>query len=85
MNKRNLKGFSKATSQKRHAQKRLRQRYGINIQNREYYSLCQQVLNRNAAFIKNQTNRTSLWWVTVRGISIRVVFDKYRKRIVTFF
>ena len=84
MGKNKSKGFSKATSQKRHAQKRLRQRYGISIRNKEYYALCQQILDGKATLIKKQTNRTSLWWVRVRNISIRAVFDKQRNRIVTF-
>jgi hypothetical protein len=74
---------SKAKSQKRHAARRLHERFDIQIKQHEYQELVRQIQSGQAKFIEKQSNRVKVLEVELRGIKIRVCYDKQRKTIIT--
>ncbi len=74
---------SKKKSQFIHAQKRFKQRFGINFSrsmNDFFVSLIQK---GKAFFVEKQSCRISIWDIDYDQETFRVVYDKERKSIVT--
>lgn len=72
---------SKKSNEAYHFKCRLLQRYKININRKVYRALCIQA--KTAKKIEIQSNRISIRRVEYIGISIIVVYDKQRERLVT--
>ena len=86
-------GPDKAECQYFHARKRAKERLGIDLTEDQYDSLVACIKNPdkasekgvNVEFIEDQTNRRTAYRVTMHGIDpFEVVFDNYRKTIITF-
>lgn len=75
---------NKVLGERRHAIKRCRQRFGINLTTREYEDISGQIKRGQSTFIEQQTNRVTLHIVEFNGVKARVAFDKKRSQIITF-
>lgn len=74
---------TKEQSQNIHARKRFAQRFGIFLTKKLKAEIVQMIHNGFATFVEKQTNRVSLFDVQIEGKTIRVVYDKQRKNIVS--
>jgi hypothetical protein len=87
--KRKSKPLSKAASEFRHAQRRAKERYGIELNKDRYMQLCTQVKDGKGQYLGKQSLRLSVWRIDAQddsGKAVRpvVIYDKQRHRIVTF-
>jgi putative lipase involved disintegration of autophagic bodies len=72
----------KRTDQKRHAKKRAEQRYGLNLNSKDYIKLCE--LAKKAIILVKQSLTRSIRKIIYKDIEYFVVYDKSRKQIATF-
>lgn len=82
MTKRNR--ISKAIAQKHHAQKRARERYGIELNHNRYSQIIYDIQNDNAKFIRRQSHRVSIFSIEIEGKECVVVYDRLRKTLASF-
>jgi hypothetical protein len=80
---------SKAESEFKHAQRRARERYDIDLHQDRYTQLCKQIESGQGEFLGKQSLRLSVWRIqTVDSngdkVSPVVIYDKSRHQIVTF-
>ena len=75
---------NKHISQKKHALRRCAERLGINLTDKAYNELVDDISNNRAVFHSKQSNRVSRFKVTIDGTEVIAVYDKHRKTIVTF-
>ncbi len=76
--------MKKSTSQKIHAVKRHKERYGFSISESDYNAIVNLVKLGNSKFLFSQSNRTSFRTVSFNSKQYFIVYDKIRKTIVTF-
>jgi hypothetical protein len=74
---------NKRQGERRHAKKRLRQRYGINAGSKFLSQMISMIRSQKAVLIRRQSLRVSLYWVTINDVRYKVVYDRKRKMIVT--
>ena len=74
----------KSISQKLHAQRRFKERYGEELNNKDYNSMCLMIRNNKAVFIEKQTNRVSRFKLNFKDKDVYFCYDKQRHTIVTF-
>lgn len=74
---------SKARAQRAHAQRRLRERYGIEATRTVYTRIIDQIQAGLSAFVERQSWRRSVHVVEVEGQTIAVVYDRKRKELCT--
>ena len=78
--------MNKEQSQRIHARKRLRERFGIAISEEQYAQLVRNIQNSSkATFIRRQSQRVTLWEIEIEKKIMVAVYDKWRKTIVTCF
>lgn len=88
--KRQRAGRSKASAQYLHAKKRAAERYGLELTKEHYQTLCLAIQRGEGTFLGRQSNRVSVWQITVYRAStndfpkVNVVYDRQRHTIVTF-
>jgi len=75
--------MSKKKAQQRHARKRFAERYGVVFDPRLERDFIQIIQSGDARFVEKQSNRVSLFDITMGEEVFRVVYDKERKTIVT--
>lgn len=76
---------SKVKAQRRHAQKRAAERFGLFLNRDQLNALVKQIQTGYALLVEKQSNRVSVWRVSLPdGGSANVVYDKQRHTIVTF-
>lgn len=75
---------SKAKNQQRHAKRRALERYGLEITQEKYDQIVKLVQSGKSKFLFRQSHRVSHFLIEFEGKSMRVVYDKQRKTIVTF-
>lgn len=76
--------LTKTQSERRHAKKRAFERYGLVLNKFDFQTIILRIQTNKAKFIERQTNRITIWELTVHDILCRVVYDKQRKQIVSF-
>ena len=74
---------TKEQSQNIHARRRFQERFGIFLTKELKAEILQTIHKGFASFVEKQSNRISLFDVTIKGSTIRVVYDKVRKNIVS--
>jgi hypothetical protein len=74
----------KAISQKIHALRRFRERYGQSLTEKQYKELCSLVMQGKTTVIEKQSLRVSRRKVTYNGIDIYFCYDHKRHKINTF-
>lgn len=70
---------------KKHAKRRLAERFGIKLKASEYNEILGRIRNNKAKFLHKQQNGRTLWLIHLQKKWFVVVFDKYLKTIVTAF
>ena len=78
---RKAKGKKKA--QLRHARNRFNTRFDIQLNENQYLQLVNKIQNGTAEFVDRQSNRVTIWNVMHEETTIRVVYDKRTKVIVS--
>jgi hypothetical protein len=86
-NRKASKGFTKAQAENAHTKKRAEQRYNIFLNRHDLRELALQIQNGQARFVEKQSNRVSVWDVSLEkfGLVMRVPYDKKRARVITIF
>ena len=79
-----MDNFPKKIAQSLHATKRAKERYGIHFNKEKRAEALDYIHRHPHCFIKRQTKRITLHKVVIDDITCVVVYDKKRKRIVTF-
>jgi len=77
-NKRN-----KTKDMKRHFRVRCLQRLGENVSETEMLEIVDLIQKQEGTFVETQSHRISVWDVLFRSKTIRVIYDKTRKSVVT--
>ena len=67
-----------------HARQRAVQRYGVNISNRKRREIIGMIHFGVGKFVKRRSVRVTEWEISLGGETLRVLYDKTRKEIVTF-
>lgn len=67
----------------RHARKRAEERFGVELLPDVHNCLVNQIQGHGATFLKRESNRVSVWQVTLLGEKCKAVYDNQRKLIVT--
>lgn len=75
---------SKAQTQRRHAIRRAHERHGLQLTRQDLNDIVRQIQSDKATFVERQSLRVSLFDVVVHERSVRVVYDRQRKTIVSF-
>jgi len=75
---------SKKKAQRKHAQRRACERYGLTFGPETHAKLCTQIKNGRAIFLERQSLRVTMFAVYHDGQWIPVVYDTHRHTIVTF-
>jgi hypothetical protein len=73
----------KAKTERRHALRRFRERFGFSVHDHEYVEIVRKIQNNEAKYLARQSNRVTLWQQNVRGEEVVLFYDKMRKEIVT--
>lgn len=73
----------KKVAQRFHAKKRATQRYGLTLTTEKQQAIVRLIQLGRGRFIRNQSNRVSVWAVEYGGMILPVVYDKNRKVLVT--
>jgi hypothetical protein len=77
-------GMDKAQSQKIHAFKRFKERYGRDINSKQYKEMCQLVRKNKAITVERQSNRVSKLKLDFHGVDVYFCYDHIRHTINTF-
>lgn len=78
---RKAKGKKKA--QLKHAKRRFEGRFEISLNDNEYLQLINKIQKGRAEFVERQSNRVTIWDIEHNDKTIRVVYDKRTKVIVS--
>lgn len=79
--------LSKKLAERRHSVRRALQRYKIELTRDRRKNIIKLIQNGEGHLIERQSRRLSLWSVNVPGLgcgTVKVIYDKNRKEIVTF-
>jgi len=74
---------SKKQAQYKHFKKRLRERYGIDIDENRYNELVGSIKKGKAIFVERQSCRISVHKVEIQKLLVPVVYDGKRHSLVT--
>ena len=74
---------SKRRDQQRHARKRAQQRLGMNIGAAQQEEIVGKIQSGEAAFVRKDSNRVSLFDVEFQEVTLRVAYDRQRKSLAT--
>lgn len=75
---------SKGECQLQHAKKRAYERLGIEMSTADICSIIRQIQAGKARFIERQSNRVTVFEISVVGNDVLVLYDSSRKTIITF-
>ena len=70
---------NKRKAQIKHAMRRARERFGVEVSPGVLHDYVRRIQNREAKFVERQSNRITVWDLDGK----RLVYDKQRKMIVT--
>lgn len=74
----------KALSQKIHACRRFRERYGTELTPKDYKEMCRLVRAGKASIVERQSNRVSRMKISFKGVDVYFCYDHQRHTINTF-
>jgi hypothetical protein len=74
----------KRRSERLHARRRARERYGIEVGPATRKAILAAIANGRHTLVQRSSLRVSVHDVTVDGIPMRVVLDRHRNELVTF-
>ena len=76
--------MKKKTGQRRHAQRRAFERYGVVMGKKQQDQICQLIRSDRCTLLKKQSNRVSIYKVKYEEVEFIVVYDKIRNSLATF-
>ena len=79
-----MKKLTKTMSERWHAKRRFKERFGIKINRFDLREIIKNIRNNKYKVFKNQSNRITIFRGEVKKINVLIVYDKKRKTIVTF-
>jgi hypothetical protein len=77
-------GRSKAVCQQLHARRRALERYGIGFNKAMRRQMLEMIERHQTTLLSKQSARVSLREAVLEGRQVRFVYDRKRKRVVTF-
>lgn len=75
--------MTRRENQVAHLKERARERLGIELNRDARRALVADIQQGRAAFLRRQSNRVTLWSLTINGVGCVGVYDKQRKTLVT--
>lgn len=75
---------SKGKCQRKHAKRRALERYGIDFTHQNMIDLKHHIMSGRSQNVVTQSNRVTIHTLEWQGQTVRVVYDKLRKNIVSF-
>lgn len=73
----------KSESQEEHFRRRMRERFGVSVDQNTYSQFVRIIQGNQARFVERQSGRITVWDINFQGETLRVVYDKNRKKVVT--
>lgn len=67
-----------------HARTRALERYGQELTDSDLAEIVKKIQARNGVFVESQSHRVRVWNIEYKDETWKVVYDKFRKAIVTF-
>lgn len=77
------KRVTKAKAQKVHFKNRVKQRYGLEINRLHRIEMIKMIHEGKVKFLEHQSRRVSKFQINFNGVNMIVIYDKYRKTLVT--
>lgn len=77
-------GRAKEDTVRRHARERGRERYGIEMGPAVEDEIVRKIAGGKSICVERQSLRVSVHDVPLEGLTVRVVYDKQRRQVVTF-
>lgn len=75
---------AKAKCQKKHAKRRAKSRFGLDLNQNQYLEMVKRIQNNvDCVFLEKQSNRVSFFALKNEGVWLPIIYDKERKTIVT--
>lgn len=74
---------SKQKSEFLHARRRLKERFGIDLTRKLRRQIKDDIRRGRCQVLTRPSNRVTMYLVDVKGISMRVAYDRQRKEIIT--
>ena len=75
---------TKKSWERMHARQRAKERFGVNLKNKDLATLVTMIQKGNAEFLRRQSKRVTIWRVRYAEKTMLVVYDTLRHMIVTF-
>lgn len=75
---------TKKSWERMHARQRAKERFGVNLKNKDLATLVTMIQKGNAEFLRRQSKRVTIWRVRYAEKTMVVVYDTLRHMIVTF-
>ena len=77
------RSLTKKEAQRRHAKRRLRERYGWWLSDEDFEIMIAMIRRGEGERIERKSNRVSLYWLSYEGARLRVVYDHKRHEIAS--
>ena len=74
----------KNISQRMHAKMRAKERFDLDLVTQDLTNMILMIYNNQAKLVEHQSKRISVHDLEYNGVNMRVVYDSFRKEIVTF-
>lgn len=81
---RKKKRFTKYESQRIHAKRRFKERFGEPLKRKNLDEATRRIQKQEAFFMERQSHRITIWKLDVQGVEVLAVYDSNRKTICTF-
>ena len=82
--KQRAQGNAKRANQIRHAIKRAHERYGLNLEPKDLAELVRRIRQNEAVLVRRTSVRAAVYDAEISCHTVRVVYDRNRRSIVTF-
>ena len=70
-------------SQRLHTQRRLAERYGLQVSTTEIFLMAKRIAHGEAKFIVKQSQHVFQCWLTHQNMALRLVYDRRQRSILT--
>ena len=81
--RKNRRATAKSKGVRSHAKRRFDERAGVELTRELHDEIVRSIQKGEAAFVRRQSNRVTLWNVIIEGKERTVVYDKKRSNITT--
>lgn len=74
---------SKSKDQQKHFKRRALERFGLHVDKNQYAEIIRMIQAGEGKFVEKQSKRVTVWELEIDDETMRVVYDKHRKTVVT--